>query len=193
MIWWLWVRDSLLPHSSILGQDMNLVSAQQCLPSRGQQCVAPKVDLRERTLRLPPQCGLGSPFWLWNPEETVIKSRWSKKPTYLVVHLSLDLYVGMRVPRTDAGGANESEVSMGMDNPKEPEGPNGSFTTKAKSLRVTSPLWYMGGGFILFLIPSIPAARVAAVTRYGLQAPPGMRFSIRVSLIKRQWNKYRCW
>ena len=42
--------------SNILGQDMNLVGAPQCLPSRGRQRVAPEVDLRERTLRSPPQC-----------------------------------------------------------------------------------------------------------------------------------------
>ena len=42
--------------SNILGQDMNPVGALQCLPSRGRQRVAPEVDLRERTLRSPPQC-----------------------------------------------------------------------------------------------------------------------------------------
>ena len=42
--------------SNILGQDMNPVGAPQCLLSRGRQRVAPEVDLRERTLRLPPQC-----------------------------------------------------------------------------------------------------------------------------------------
>ena len=42
--------------SNILGQDMNPVGAPQCLPSRGRQRVAPEVDLRERTLRSPPQC-----------------------------------------------------------------------------------------------------------------------------------------
>ena len=46
---------SLTGASNILGQDMNPVDG-QCLPPRGQQCVAPEVDLRERTLRSPPQC-----------------------------------------------------------------------------------------------------------------------------------------
>ena len=35
MICWSRVRDSLLPHSNILGQDMNPVNAPQCCPSRG--------------------------------------------------------------------------------------------------------------------------------------------------------------
>ena len=43
-------------HSNILAQDMNLVGTPQILPSRGWQCVAPEVDLREHTLHLPPQC-----------------------------------------------------------------------------------------------------------------------------------------
>ena len=42
--------------SNILGQDMNLVDAKQCFPSRGQQHVAPEVDLSECTLHLSPQC-----------------------------------------------------------------------------------------------------------------------------------------
>ena len=51
--------------SNILGQAlilgliipiMNPVGAPQCLPSRGRQRVAPEVDLRECTLRSPPQC-----------------------------------------------------------------------------------------------------------------------------------------
>ena len=47
--------SSLTGTSNILGQDMNLVGTSQCLPSRGQQHVAPKVDLREHTLHSPPQ------------------------------------------------------------------------------------------------------------------------------------------
>ena len=39
----------MLPHSNILGQDMNLVSAPQCLTSKGQQHVAPEGNLREHT------------------------------------------------------------------------------------------------------------------------------------------------
>ena len=46
--------SSLTGASNILGQDMNPVSALQCLPSRGWQCVASEVDLRECTLCLPP-------------------------------------------------------------------------------------------------------------------------------------------
>ena len=41
------VNLSLTGASNILGQDMNLVNALQCCPSRGQQFVAPEVDLRE--------------------------------------------------------------------------------------------------------------------------------------------------
>ena len=48
--------SSLTGTSNILWQDMNPVDAPQCLPSRGRQRVAPEVDLRERTLRSPPQC-----------------------------------------------------------------------------------------------------------------------------------------
>ena len=46
---------SLTGASNILGQDMNLVNAPQCCPSRSWQCVAPEVDLRECTLHSPPQ------------------------------------------------------------------------------------------------------------------------------------------
>ena len=48
--------SSLTGASNILGQDMNLVGAPQCLPLRGQQHVAPEVDLREHTSHSPPQC-----------------------------------------------------------------------------------------------------------------------------------------
>ena len=41
---------SLTGTSNILGQDVNLVNAPQCYPSRGWQHVAPEVDLRECTL-----------------------------------------------------------------------------------------------------------------------------------------------
>ena len=48
--------SSLTGASNILVQDMNPVSALQCLPSRVRQCVAPEVNLRERTLHSPLQC-----------------------------------------------------------------------------------------------------------------------------------------
>ena len=48
---------------------MNPVGAPQCLPSRGQQCVAPEMDL--------------SSLWLLNPEETSpeIQNRGTSGPT----------------------------------------------------------------------------------------------------------------
>ena len=43
----LWIAGSRLTGASnILAQDMNLVNTLQCCPSRGQQWVAPEVDLK---------------------------------------------------------------------------------------------------------------------------------------------------
>ena len=68
------VRDSLLPHSNILGQDMNPVGAPQCCPSRGRQHVAPEVDLRKCTLHSPPQCELGRTTLALKPKGDVTRN-----------------------------------------------------------------------------------------------------------------------
>ena len=91
MICWSWVRDSLLPHSNILRQDMNLVGAPQCCLSRGWQCVAPEVDLRKCTLHSPLAMRIRQdPLWPWNPEEMSpeIQNRGTSSPKIGHVNVS---------------------------------------------------------------------------------------------------------
>ena len=70
---WTWsrVRDSLLPHSNILGQDMNSVDAPQCCLVKRLATCSTRGGSQEMYITFSSAMWIRqNPLWLWNPEET---------------------------------------------------------------------------------------------------------------------------
>ena len=70
MICWSRVRDSLLPHSNILGQDMNPVHPAMLSVKRSATC-STRGGSQEMYITFASAMRIRqNPLWLWNPEET---------------------------------------------------------------------------------------------------------------------------